>query len=120
MKKQTIGRFENTEDAIAWLKSYGYEKVLRTFPDGVILESEKENALVFKKDNLVAFSLPLEEYDLECADEEDSLEPLVLQTYGDGGFFWFKLTEIAVCTDDDGNERVCILMESGDFFDMIS
>lgn len=120
MLTQTIGRFENTDDLIAWLKSYGYEKVLRTFSDGVILESEKENELVFRKDNLVAFSLPLEECDLECADKENSLEPLVLQTYGGGGFFWFKLTELAVCTDDNGNERICILMESGDFFDIIS
>lgn len=120
MLTQTIGRFENTEDLIDWLKSFGYEKVLRTFPDVVILESEKENALVFRKDNLVAFSHPLEECDLECADKENSLEPLVLQTYGGGGFFWFKLTELAVCTDDNGNERICILMESGDFFDIIS
>ena len=120
MRKQTIGRFENTDDLIAWLKSYGYEKVLRTVPDGAILESEEENALVFKKDNLVAFSSPLEEDDLEFADEEGALEPLVLQPYGGGGWFWFKLTELAVCTDDNGNERVCILMESGDFFDIIS
>lgn len=120
MRKQTIGRFENTDDFIAWLKSYGYEKTLRNFPDGVILESKEENALVFKKDNLVAFSTPLEECDLECADKADSLEPLVLQTYGGGGFFWFRLTELAVCTDDNGNERVCVLMESGDFFDIIS
>ena len=76
MLTQTIGRFENTDDLIDWLKSFGYEKVLRTFPDGVILESEEENALVFRKDNLVAFSPPLEECDLECADKENSLEPL--------------------------------------------
>lgn len=116
MKKQTIGRFENIEDLIAWLKSYGYEKVLRTFPDGVILEGDEEAALVSTKDRLVAFSSPLGECDLESADEEGALEPLVLQPYGGGGWFWFPLDEMVVCNVGTDDERLCLLNGIATFF----
>lgn len=116
MLTQTIGRFENAEDLIDWLKSYGYEKILRTFPDGVILESGEESVLVSTEDSLVAFSSLLEEEDLEYADENGTLESLVLQEYGSGGCFWFPLDEIVVCGVGEDDERLCLLNEFGTFF----
>lgn len=122
MRTQTIGRFENAEDLITWLKAHNYEEV-RRYSDGAILQGEEGYVIVsFPAEGvpdsvaMVSFVGYLSDEDFECTDKEEALEPM---KYWED-VFWFDIKELAACTSEqDGKEEVGILMDRPTFLDII-
>lgn len=122
MIKTTIYHFSDSYDLYRWLvQNKGYD-VFRQYSDGFILQGADGFPLIqnsgVRSVGYLAFPIGIEDSDIIECDLANSIEPLMRQSYSEGGYYWLPISDLAIVDNIDAS-AIHVLLPWTDFIDEI-
>ena len=122
MERSIVYRFTDSNDLYRWLIQHKGYDVFRHYSDGFILQGVDGFPLIKNSDvrsvGYLAFPIAIEDSDIIECDFANSIEPLMRQSYSEGGYYWLPISDLAIVDNIDAS-AIHVLLPWTDFIDEI-